>query len=100
MKLQAVPSLSAKGYGIFQTHVFQAISGETREALLAAIRSERDGEANFDGDLVKTVCSIFIELGLYVSTGHELQHSVVHPLQELVSLQFLQIFSHTAILVL
>mmetsp|Transcript_2015 Transcript_2015/g.4698 ORF Transcript_2015/g.4698 Transcript_2015/m.4698 type:complete len:570 (-) Transcript_2015:1396-3105(-) len=77
VKLQAVPSLSAKGYGIFQTHVFQAISGETREALLAAIRSERDGEANFDGDLVKTVCSIFIELGLYVSTGHELQHSVL-----------------------
>ncbi len=72
VKLQAVPSLTARGYAIFNQSIFQAVSGDTREALLQAIRSDRDGEANFsDGDIVKGVVSIFIELGACVASGRD-----------------------------
>ncbi|CAD7938152.1 unnamed protein product [Amoebophrya sp. A25] len=69
VKLQAVPSLSAKGYSIFYQHVFQHVRNETREALLQSIRQEREGEASFDEDLVKSVVSIFIDLGVCVTAG-------------------------------
>ncbi len=73
VKLQSVPSLSAKGYRIFHDTVFDAVKDEARSALLQVINADREQDSSTDRDLVKSVIDIFIELGQGETQGTGLQ---------------------------
>ena len=56
MKLQAVPSLSCKGYSIFHNTILTAIATDTREALLQSIQADREGKAGLEErEMIKQV---------------------------------------------